>query len=423
MSDDVYDRRDTWKPKPRPEWLARLNAEGDALDAKTVVPLDEASLMRDAMAKTGLSDFGDDEWLPHFRVLLRAVENEAKLNFFGRILTRSDFILYLEQRLTITDWYNRHPEIDDEIIHEPVFIVGFGRSGTTILHEVLSQDPQFRVVKRWEASYPCPPPEEATYETDPRIKKAHDRITLLNRVTPEMVAMHPFSGDLPVEDAEFTYCCFLAEVFFYAFQIPTYEKYQSSQPVEYMLRWHKKYLKLLQWRYKKPHWLLKWPTIFPKIPDLLKAYPDAKILIPHRDPVTSNDSVVNVMGTMFYWRTDDPFSGGVLDEWLTADGRIAVLDNLISWIETGTLKPGSFANVLYRDFMEDPIPTLKKAYKDMGLTGSDEGFARMKAYLDKKPKHAAGVHKYKTTAEDEALISAERQVYAHYQKYFGVPNE
>jgi len=139
--------------------------------------------------------------------------------------------------------------------------------------------------------------------------------------------------------------------------------------------------------------------------------------------VTSNDSVVNVMGTMFYWRTDHPFSGGVLDEWLLADGRVAVLNNLIGWIEDGTLKPGAFANVLYHDFMENPIETIQKAYKDMGLTASEDALARMQHYLDQKPKHAAGVHHYKTTAEDEALISAERQLYARYQKYFGVPNE
>src|SRR5574340_266876 len=61
--------------------------------------------------------------------------------------TRSDLLVYLEARLNIAEWYKRHPEIDQEVIKEPVFIVGFGRSGTTILHEVLSQDPQFRSVR------------------------------------------------------------------------------------------------------------------------------------------------------------------------------------------------------------------------------------------------------------------------------------
>lgn len=170
-SNNVTDRRLQWTPPPRPEWLAKFNDMGKLVDIQAIVPLDEQSLLAQASRMTGgLDDFGDDDgWREHFRALIKAMDDEAALNFFGRIHTRNDFLVYLQGRLQVTEAYKKHPEIDAEIIKEPVFILGFGRSGTTILHEVLSQDDQFRSVRRWEAMYPCPPPEAASYENDRRI--------------------------------------------------------------------------------------------------------------------------------------------------------------------------------------------------------------------------------------------------------------
>jgi hypothetical protein len=79
-----------WHRPPPPEWLARVNALGELMDARGIVPLDERSLMDAARRHTGLDDFGDSEWKPHFRCLSRALEEEARLNFFGRVLTRSE---------------------------------------------------------------------------------------------------------------------------------------------------------------------------------------------------------------------------------------------------------------------------------------------------------------------------------------------
>ena len=84
MSPRVYDRRTDWKPAPRPEWVARLNEEGEHLNIRSIVPLDETSLLTEARTNTGLDDFGNDRWLEHFRVLIHAIEYEAKLNFCGR---------------------------------------------------------------------------------------------------------------------------------------------------------------------------------------------------------------------------------------------------------------------------------------------------------------------------------------------------
>ena len=420
---ESFDRRAGWEPEKRPEWLAIFNALGKAMDIKSVVPLDEDSLLSHAMANTGLSDFGDDNWRPHFRMLLKLIEEEAKLNFFGRLWTRSDFLTYLEARLRIVDAYKQHPEIEDEVVKEPIFIVGFGRSGTTILHEVLSHDPQFRSVQRWEELFPAPPPTEATYRTDPRIARAQGLVDVIQQVSPEWKKMHAWGGDIPVEDIEFTYPAFLSEVWPLGYQIPSWEPYFAAQDVGHHFAWHRKTLKYLQWKYKKPHWLLKNPTHLPRLPKLLEFYPDAKFIFTHRDPITSGDSVVNVQGVIFYWRTDDPWSGNTIDEWVLADERARMWDNVIDWIEGGVIKPGSFANFQYSDFMTDPIPAIAGAYETLGLKMSDVGRTAMHDFLASRPQGMHGKHNYKRAGEIEEVQTDERRKYRRYQEYFGVPNE
>lgn len=76
-----HDRRATWKPTKRPQWLATLNALALHLDGRAIVPLDEASLLGEATRNTGLEDFGDDDWRPHFRKLIQLIEDEARLHF------------------------------------------------------------------------------------------------------------------------------------------------------------------------------------------------------------------------------------------------------------------------------------------------------------------------------------------------------
>lgn len=419
-----HDRRTEWQAPPRPEWLAQLNRLGALMDMKGIVPLDEASLLEQARRNTGLDDFGDTEWLPHFRMLLRGIEEEAKLNFFGRVLTRSDMLVYLQARLQITEAYKRHPEIDDEVIHEPVFIIGLGRSGTTILQEVLSQDPQYRSVRRWEGLFPWPAPEEDTYETDPRIRKSQDLVDVVHAASPEWHSMHAWGGNLPVECTEFTYPAFFSEVWSCTFQVPTYEKYFASRDPAYYYYWHKRTLKLLQWKFRRPHWLLKNPLDLARLPSLLAAYPDAKIILTHRDPVTSRDSFVNVQATIFHWRTDDVWGGNVLDEWMLADQCAAMWDRVIGLIEDGTIRKGYLANFLYHEFMEDPMSTLRKIYAELGLEASEQAFGRMQAFLDERNKGTHGKsQKYRKTASDDPVAARERAAYRRYQSYFGIPDE
>ena len=150
-----------WAPPPRPHWVRLLNQLGRNLgDESALVALDEASLLATAQRVTGLADFGDDAWREPFAILLADIENEAKLNLTGRLLTRYDLLRSLVFRLRMAEAEKRQPQILDEEIREPIIVAGLGRTGTSILHELMAQDPRLRAPLGWEMRYPAVLPDD-----------------------------------------------------------------------------------------------------------------------------------------------------------------------------------------------------------------------------------------------------------------------
>src|SRR5262249_37044172 len=182
-------------PEPtvrRPLALRALNGVGRALRRAgvPVVPLDPESLAARAMRRTGLEDLGEPTFREPLRRLVDALEREARLTVLGRIVARADLVRLLENRLHMTDVRWRHPEIDAGEIRRPIFIVGLPRTGTTILHELMAQDPANRAPMTWEVMHPWPPPERATYETDPRIARVERHFAGVERLIPGFQSMH-----------------------------------------------------------------------------------------------------------------------------------------------------------------------------------------------------------------------------------------
>ena len=410
-----------YQPRPRPEWVRGANDMGRAMDAKSVVPLDEESLLRNATENTGLSDFGDDGWREPFRILLDDLENKAALNLVGRLLTRSDLLIHLEGRLRVIDWLKRHPEVEAEKVEAPVFIVGLPRSGTTIMEEILGADPAARTVRMWEAKFPVPPPHPDDPRPDPRIAKADALVGLQDKITPEWAGMHKVGGDLPVECIEFTYSSFVSYAFSASFHLPNYTRYVAASDHAYAFEWHEKILKLLQSTGRPGHWLLKGPTHLPVLPALFDRYPDARLVLMLRDPVKATASVVDVSGTLFYMRSDDIRLNKAHGQFIDGNPAVQTLQSVIDWMEDGTIPRERIQPVSYLDFFADPGSQLERLYTGLGLPLDDAARRAMLDYIAHKPKDKFGKHEY-DMGEDE-LIAAEREKFRYFQDYFGVRNE
>lgn len=407
-----------WQPPQRPEWLATFLDETKYWDAKGVVPLDAAGLIAMAMQQTGLSDFGPDDWREPFEILMRAIEDEAELNFFGRLWTRQDILQCLMNRLLIEETYRQHPEIEDEEIHEPVFVLGLPRSGTSILFELLARDERFMAPANWEFVLPCPPPEAATYRTDPRVPAADHLIRQAGRVTPTLQAMHELGAWIPNECGVAFRMSFRSDHLAATVQAPTYTNWMFAADKEPAYRYYKRLLKLLQWRNPRQHWLLKSPDHQSHLPVLFKVFPDAKVIMTHRDPVRAQGSVTNLLGTYYWMRSDKPFDAKSFEELLTPEGTAARLNQVVDWLEAGTIPETRVAHSLYADLVEDPQGAMEKLYSQLDMPLTDQARTAVAAYLADKPKGKFGAHEYDVNDNDKT-----RALFARYQARFGVPSE
>lgn len=422
MSKTSNYRIQQWTPPERPEWVHRVNEEGRALDLKSVVPLDEDSLLAHAKANTGLSDFGGDDWIEPFRVLIKSYEEEAQLSLMGRLMTRSDLLMHLEARLQVEDWYKRHPEIDDEVIGAPILIVGSGRCGTSAMQNLLSHDPDNGAPRHWEALLPCPPPEKATYHSDPRIAIADARMTQWNRVTPEIVAMHEFGGEMPTELIQIETLSFqsIAWLYLYGF-VPSYIGYMAQRSPVPAFAYARRVMKLLQWRNPRQRWVLKSPYALTFLPQAFEVFPDLRVVWMHRDPLRALSSVVSLLGTLFWIRSDQRLPESVFSNLTDPAGAAAQYEQAIDWIEQGRVPKAQLHNIQYDDFITEPIAAVEAMYRHFGIPLTPQARAAMQAYLDAHPREARPAHRYSTGDADKR--SEERALFARYQQYFGVRSE
>ncbi len=142
--------------------------------------------MRAASEQMRLSDFGPDTFRPGLARLIESIESDGRLTLFGRYFARRQLLELLTHRLQLVDYRSRHPEIADEVIRRPLFILGLPRTGTTLLYGLLAEDPANRAPLSWEIDDPCPPAETKTYQSDPRIERTQKRFAQVDALEDSM---------------------------------------------------------------------------------------------------------------------------------------------------------------------------------------------------------------------------------------------
>ncbi|MFT5034089.1 MAG: hypothetical protein ACI89D_000877 [Bermanella sp.] len=408
-----------WTAPAHPAWLEQMNREGGYLNLPAVVPLDEQSLIEHACRSTGLADFGDELWREPFSVYVNALEKEAQLTLMGRLMARNDTILWLSTRLKVTETLKQHPEILHEKVIAPMVIVGLPRSGTSILFELLAQDPEVGVPLMWEALQPCPPPEAASYNTDPRIAQADKIFSQWSRVAPEFARMHEMRGDIPAECGLLMAGTFISDHNASLHQTHSYSAWLAQADFLPVYEYHKTILKILQWKNPRKRWLLKAPEHQVHLDTLLKVYPDACIVQTHRDPIKCMASTTSLMGTLYHMRSDQPFSAEIFENIIMGKATAQRLEHVINQREVGIVPEANIADSRYQDLMDDPMSCIESIYRHFGISLSDDAKSNMQNYLASKPRGKFGKHSYNVDGER----AKDRQFFTSYQEFYGVPDE
>jgi sulfotransferase family protein len=324
--------------------------------------LDVATLVAAACERAQRDDFGEGTWQEGLEVLVRALATEGDLNEVGEAVFADQITGYLVNRLEVERWYADHPEIDEQEIVEPLFGLGMPRTGSTALSFLLACDRSRRSLRAWEASTPCPPPESATEDTDPRIAASAAGIELTNQLFPDFVGMLPTSPTGPQECLVIMALDFRSQVFEGMALLPSYTDWILTCDMTPAYRYHKRVLKLLQWRCPPTRWWLKTPAHMSTIDALGAVYPDARFVMTHRDIGSVLPSVCalkQALMTPVTARQD-----------LLALGRHEValwsesLRRLIEFRDAG--REDRFFDVAFSEVQDHPLAAVESLYRAMG---------------------------------------------------------
>ncbi len=385
-----------------------------------LVSFDERSLLDAARRATGLDDLGDDGFREPLQMVLDGLETEARLTLVGRIAARQDVIGLLANRLRLEADGKRHPEIGAQEVPHPLFIVGLPRTGSTLLHHLLAQDPGSRVAQAWEVMFPSPPPEAGSYGTDPRIAKAARQLAWFDALTPEFKAIHPLGAQLALECIAIMSPTFLSPRFHTTYHVPTYQEWLERQDLRPAYRFHRRFLQQLQWRAPARRWVLKAPSHLFAFDALLETYPDARIVQTHRDPVTVLASVASLTAVLQRAFTDeiDPLEIGqeVSRRWTNG------LDRAMQLRRSGRVPAERFVDVHYHELVRDPLAVVRRIYAHFEIPLTEATEAPMRRFLAENPKDKHGAHRYSPSSFGFEADDLARRFKA-YREFYGVPSE
>jgi hypothetical protein len=387
---------------------------------KSLVRLDPRTVLHRAQQRTGLDDFGGDDFREPLTVLLDACATEARLSFLGRLFVQGDIVELLANRLRLEDAHKRDASLAGEVVRRPVFIVGLPRTGTTLLHRLLGQDPANRLPETWEVMHPWPPLTTSDPSADPRIALAERRLRWLHLLAPDFRTIHPVGARLPIECIALTAASFRSPRFHTTYRVPSYQVWLAQQDLRSAYMFHKRFLQLLQRCRAAERWVLKAPAHLFHLEDLFDVYPDAMIVQTHRDPLTVLASVASLTATLqraFAESVDLAEIGAeVVDRW--AEG----LEGVLRFRNSNAALNARFIDVHYPDLVQDPIATVRRVYDRLGIPFLVDVGEPMRRFLAANPQGKHGTHSYSLAQfrlDPEALTPR----FKAYRDYFDVEAE
>lgn len=379
-------------------------------------------LVTAAIVAAGSDDFGADTWREGLDLYLEALTETAQLNEIGVGVAEDGVVNDLATRLKLEAWRKEHPEVAEQEIRQPIIIVGQPRTGTTILLDLMAQDPDNRAPLSWEVERPVPAPRTATYETDPRIAEAQAQFDLVDSFIPGFASFHELGAQLAQEDVRIFTGDFKSMQHSLQFEVPAYNRWLLREAdMSQAYAYHRKFLQHLQSEHHGERWLLKSPAHLWALPELIAEYPDAIVIQNHRDPLKVIASL-SALGASLREMTTDHFEVTRLAAQYSED-IVLGLDRALEARRDQVFAPGQVIDIRYQDIRHDLVGAVARIYDQIGLELTAETEARMRAFLAAHPGDQGGSLKRYSFAET-GLVEAElRERVREYQEYFDVESE
>ena len=410
-----------WDPGERPAWVQHVLAgEGGPEYARAAEPFDVVAIVDEACFRAGSDDLGDDTYREPLEVVVRALDEEADLHLVGRWRAREVLVRYLESRARVVACLAREPAIGERPVIAPIVVTGSPRAGTSIMHELLACDPAHRAPMAWEYWSPAPPPRPETAAADPRIPLAERDVRLTAALAPAFDGMHEQGARIPREDSSAMGLDLRSDVLATHYSTPSYARLLAADDFRSAYEWHRRVLQVLQHHFDDRTWVVKWPGHVNHVDVLFETYPDARLVICHRDPMAMLSSVTSLAATLRWAHANAVDYQALARE--QVETFASQCDRLLEASTRGALPRDRVVHVRFEDFINDQCATVRSVYEAFDLS-FDAGVERaVVELLAAKPRGRHGGHEHRVDALGLDL-DALRERFAPYQEHFGIRSE
>lgn len=361
------------------------------------------------------------------------VDNNPFLSTIGRFLNKKISLDFLKNRKQVLQYYHSNREFIDTNgkLKAPVIITGLPRSGTTLLQRLVSEDPNTRSPYTFEMEATTPPmTSDVNPLDDPRIENSGAALSTMTRLAPGFVEKLSESHRWSATEMEESFLYMLGHNGIFETgnatagraYISEFFRIEDKRPV---FRYERIFFTMLDaYRPAKSHWTLKAPNYAPYFPMLFEEYPDARVVVTHRNPIVTLPSVCRTMESICI-----PFDkDGSFDKHRFGEFQQKFIEKCLmvpfNYRKEHPEKEEQIFDCIYEELFSDPIAIVKKIYGKFNLEYNEEFEERMKVYLENNKQGKYGRHKYSL----EEYGFNEEGIYQEYKDYmehygFGIPDE
>jgi hypothetical protein len=383
-----------------------------------MTPFEPDALLDAARAATGLDDFGPDSFRDGLAALCASLVDDAQLNELGDVALPGMLVGSLANRLRVFDWIAKHAEVSEERVDAPIVVIGMFRAGTTLLSRLFDQDPRNRALLMWEAGDSVPPSTPAEHRAGPRVDAVHASNAMLATINPQIEVVHHEQADEATECITLMSQEFKSLTYEAIANVPSYHEWLLGVDQRSAYEYHRRVLQVLQSGGVRGRWTLKSPHHAIALEHLTAVYPDARLVLLHRDPVVLTASVCSLIATLSSTFSDADHGAYIASHWP------AMLEESLGRIERFRSEHPEhpIVDVQYADLVTDPAGTVASVYRAVDDELDDVGAAAIADYVAAHPRGEFGAHRYDVSQFGlDADALAER--FADYTDRYAIPRE
>jgi LPS sulfotransferase NodH len=373
-------------------------------------------LVARAREQAGLSDFGNEWFFVNIDALIPALNTEARLSEAGVASASAMIVNGLVNRLRHVDLIKRHPEILGEKVEVAAVVVGLPRTGSTMLHRMLASAPGMTGTRWFETQNYAPFPGEVRGDPEARREAARGFLDYMLATIPDLMSIHPMSIDQPDEELIILGQLYSSTMIEGTYHVPGYARWLTENDRVQCYRDLKQILQSLQWQdpsRKGAKWVLKTPGHLLALDAVIEVFPEAKIVMTHRDPVATVPSYCSMEHSLYQMVSDSVDPASVAAFWVP---RLAeLLDRFMA--VRGQVAGQNFIDVRYADLLGDPIGEVVRVLEAAGGDVTDAVRAGMAEWIEANKREDRAPHKY--ALEDFGLVRSDvEQRFAAYRAAF-----